>query len=67
MPYGSRDDSGQISQDADKIILLSPDSKSVGLITAEVAKNRQGVKGEVRLASAFDLCQFANIKRQDDF
>ena len=59
--------SGQISQDADKIILLSPDSKSVGLITAEVAKNRQGVKGEVRLASAFDLCQFANIKRQDDF
>lgn len=59
--------SGQISQDSDKIILLSPDSKSLGIIIADVAKNRQGMKGEVRLISAFDYCQFGNIKKQADF
>lgn len=59
--------SGQIAQDADKIVLLSPDAKSVGLTIAEVAKNRQGQKGEVRLISKFEFCQFGNIKRQEDF
>lgn len=59
--------SGQISQDADKIILLHPDEKTLGLIVANVAKNRQGPKGESRLISAFDICQFGNIRRKDDF
>lgn len=53
--------SGQIAQDADKIILLSPDTKELGVVTAEVAKNRQGKKGEARLLTKFDYCQFANI------
>lgn len=59
--------SGQISQDSDKIILLSPDPKGVGVVTAEVAKNRQGQKGEVRLQTKFDYCQFANIVKHEDF
>lgn len=54
--------SGQIAQDADKIVLLSPDEKGVGLVVAEVAKNRQGQKGEARLVTKFDYCQFSNIK-----
>lgn len=59
--------SGQISQDADKIILLSPDPKAHGLVIAEVAKNRQGKKGEVRLQPMFDFCQFANVANYEDF
>ena len=57
--------SGQISQDADKIILLSPDANNLGVITAEVAKNRQGEKGEVRLVGAFEYCQFKPIRMDD--
>lgn len=59
--------SGQIAQDADKIILLSPDAKGVGVICAEVAKNRQGAKGEARLVSAFDYCQFKPVAVKEDF
>lgn len=59
--------SGQISQDSDKIILLSPDPKAHGLVIAEVAKNRQGKKGEVRLQPMFDFCQFANVANYEDF
>lgn len=59
--------SGQIAQDADKVILLSPDSKGVGVICAEVAKNRQGEKGEARLVSAFDYCQFRPVAVKQDF
>lgn len=59
--------SGQIAQDADKIVLLSPDPKSLGIITAEVSKNRQGQKGEARIVSMFDFCQFGDIKKQADF
>lgn len=58
--------SGQIAQDADKIILLSPDAKGVGVICAEVAKNRQGAKGEARLVSAFDYCQFKPVAVKED-
>lgn len=59
--------SGQIAQDADKIVLLSPDASGVGVVISEVAKNRQGKKGEARLVAAFDYCQFANIRKQEDF
>lgn len=59
--------SGQIAQDADKIVLLSPDEKGVGVISAEVAKNRQGEKGTARIVAHFDMCQFGNIKIQEDF
>lgn len=59
--------SGQISQDADKIILLSPDTKTLGMVIADVAKNRQGMKGETRLITRFDLCQFAVPKVEGDF
>lgn len=57
--------SAQISQDADKIILLSPASNEVGVVTAEVAKNRQGMKGEARLQTRFNYCQFAAPKIED--
>lgn len=58
--------SGQIAQDSDKIVLLSPDTSGVGMVVAEVAKNRQGEKGEARLITRFDMCQFTNIKIQED-
>ena len=56
--------SGQIAQDSDKIVLLSPDSNGVGVVVAEVAKNRQGAKGEARLVTRFDVCQFTSVKRE---
>ena len=56
--------SGQIAQDSDKIVLLSPDSNGVGVVVAEVAKNRQGEKGEARLVTRFDVCQFTSVKRE---
>lgn len=59
--------SGQIAQDSDKIVLLSPDSNGIGMVVAEVAKNRQGEKGEARLVTRFDMCQFTSVKRQDEF
>ena len=59
--------SGQIAQDADKIILLSPDDKGFGVVVAEVAKNRQGLKGSARLVSNFDYCQFGNVSTMEDF
>lgn len=56
--------SGQIAQDSDKIVLLRPDSNGVGVVVAEVAKNRQGEKGEARLVTRFDVCQFTSVKRE---
>lgn len=47
-------DSGSLEQDANKIIFLYQDednkSKTVGIVTAKVAKNREGQRGELNLA-----------------
>lgn len=53
--------SGQIAQDADKIVMLYPAPDCKGVIMADVVKNRQGRKGEVRLQDRFDYCQFGDI------
>lgn len=53
--------SGQIAQDADQIIFLYPDTNSLGIVEANVAKNRHGQTGIARLCSNFEFCQFGNI------
>lgn len=53
--------SGQIAQDADKIVMLYPCPNAQGVIVADVVKNRQGKKGEVRLSDRFEYCQFGNV------
>ncbi len=57
--------SGQIAQDADKIVMLYPAPETKGVIVADVVKNRQGKKGEVRLIDRFDYCQFSDIGNGD--
>lgn len=59
-------ESGQIAQDADQIIFLYPDSKDMGVINANVAKNRHGKTGVARLLDGFEYCQFRSVQRPDD-
>lgn len=56
--------SGQIAQDADQIIMLYPHEADVGVVVANVVKNRHGKSGEVRLLSRFDYCQFVNVAKE---
>ena len=57
-------ESGQIAQDADQIIFLYPDSKDMGVINANVAKNRHGKTGVARLLDGFEYCQFEAFSDQ---
>lgn len=57
--------SGQIAQDADQIVMLYPDSKEVGIVIANVVKNRHGKSGKVRLVDRFDYCQFNNVQNNE--
>lgn len=56
--------SGQIAQDADQIIMLYPDEANLGVVIANVVKNRHGKSGEVRLLSRFNYCQFVNVAKE---
>jgi replicative DNA helicase len=52
-------ESGSIEQDADVVLLLSPDKDDDELINCEVAKNRNGEQGMTRFAFEKRLGRFS--------
>ena len=57
-------ESGSLEQDADTVLMLHRPDPSGNLMEVEVAKNRNGPTGEVRLMWVPQYMMFANAEQQ---